>query len=51
MLRSDFCVDLRKVNTVTIKDCYSLPRKDETIDDLNGLVRVTLTRHFDCFHY
>ncbi len=31
-----FCVDLRKVNAVTVKDCYSLPRIDETVDALSG---------------
>jgi hypothetical protein len=31
-----FCVDLRKVNAVTIKDSYSLPRIDETVDALCG---------------
>ena len=31
-----FCVDLRKVNEVTVKDAYSLPRIDEAIDALNG---------------
>ena len=31
-----FCVDLRKLNKQTIKDAYSLPRIDETLDSLQG---------------
>ena len=31
-----FSFDLRKLNTGTIKDAYSLPRIDETLDCLNG---------------
>ena len=31
-----FCVDLRKLNSRTVKDAYSLPRIDETLDCLNG---------------
>ena len=31
-----FCVDLKKVNSVTVKDCYSLPRISETVDALSG---------------
>ena len=31
-----FCIDLRKVNTVTVKDAYSLPRIDQTVDALSG---------------
>ena len=31
-----FCIDLRKVNEITVKDAYSLPRIDETVDALNG---------------
>lgn len=31
-----FCVDLRKVNEVTVKDCYSLPIIGDTVDSLNG---------------
>jgi hypothetical protein len=31
-----FCIDLRKVNEVTLKDAYSLPRIDETVDALGG---------------
>ena len=31
-----FCIDLRKLNERTIKDAYSLPRIDETLDSLQG---------------
>ena len=31
-----FCVDYRKVNAVTRKDAYPLPRIDETLDTLAG---------------
>ena len=31
-----FCIDLRRVNDLTSKDCYSLPRIDETVDALCG---------------
>ena len=31
-----FCIDLRKLNNQTIKDAYSLPRIDETLDSLQG---------------
>ena len=31
-----FCIDLRKLNSRTVKDAYSLPRIDETLDCLNG---------------
>ena len=31
-----FCVDFRKVNAVTRKDVYPLPRIDETLDTLGG---------------
>ena len=31
-----FCIDLRKVNALTTKDAYSLPRIDETVDALSG---------------
>ena len=31
-----FCIDLWKLNDRTIKDAYSLPRTDETLDCLNG---------------
>ena len=31
-----FCIDLRQLNNRTIKDAYSLPRIEETLDCLNG---------------
>ena len=31
-----FCIDLRKLNGQTVKDAYSLPRIEDTIDSLNG---------------
>ena len=31
-----FCVDYRKLNAVTIKDAYPVPRIDETFDALSG---------------
>ena len=31
-----FCVDFRRVNNLTIKDSYPLPRIDDTIDALRG---------------
>ena len=31
-----FCIDLRKLNSRTIKDAYSLPRIVESLDCLNG---------------
>lgn len=31
-----FCIDLRKLNNKTIKDAYTLPRVEETIDTLIG---------------
>ena len=37
-----FCVDYRKLNTVTKKDCYPIPRIDETIDKL-GKAKVFAT--------
>ena len=33
-----FCIDLRKLNNRTIKDVYSLPRIEETLDYLHGAV-------------
>ena len=31
-----FCIDLRKLNARNVKDAYSLPRIEETLDCLNG---------------
>ena len=31
-----FCINLQKLNARTIKDTYSFPRIDETLDCLNG---------------
>ena len=31
-----FCVDYRKLNAVTKKDAYPLPRVDDTLDTLAG---------------
>ena len=31
-----FCIDLRKLNARTVKDAYSLPRIDDTLDKLKG---------------
>ena len=31
-----FCIDLRKLNAHTIKDAYSLPRIEDSLDTLNG---------------
>ena len=31
-----FCVEYRKLNNITVKDSYSLPRIDDTIDFLHG---------------
>ena len=33
-----FCIDLRKLNSWTIKDAYSLPRIEESLDCLNGTI-------------
>jgi hypothetical protein len=33
-----FCVDLRKVNAVTARDSYNLPRINETVNKLNGMM-------------
>ena len=31
-----FCIDLRKLNNQTVKDAYSLPQIDETLNSLQG---------------
>jgi hypothetical protein len=31
-----FCIDYRKLNAVTVKDAYPLPRIDESLDALTG---------------
>ena len=31
-----FCVDYRKINAVTCKDAYPIPRVDDTLDTLSG---------------
>ena len=31
-----FCIDLHKLNTKAIKDAYSLPRSEESLDCVNG---------------
>ena len=31
-----FCIDYRKLNAVTTKDAYALPRIDDTLDTLCG---------------
>ena len=36
-----FCIDLRKLNAGTVKDTYSLPQIDETLDCLNCTVWFT----------
>ena len=36
-----FCIDLRKFNACTIKDAYSLPHIDETLDCLGGAMIFT----------
>ena len=36
-----FCIDLRKINSRTIKDAQTLPRIDDSLDSLNGAVIFT----------
>ncbi|CAF4955043.1 unnamed protein product, partial [Rotaria magnacalcarata] len=33
---SRFCIDYRRVNSITQKDVYPLPRIDDVIERLNG---------------
>lgn len=40
-----FCVDYRKVNAMTVRDTYPLPRMDECIDSLGG---ATIFSTVDC---
>ena len=35
-LGTQFCVDYRRLNDVTVKDAYPLPRIDDTLDMLAG---------------
>ncbi|GBO14085.1 Transposon Ty3-I Gag-Pol polyprotein [Araneus ventricosus] len=35
-LSTRFCVDCRKLNEITKKDSYPLPRRDDTLHALNG---------------
>ena len=36
-----FCIDLRKLNQLTIKDAYSIPHIEDTLDCLKGEVWFT----------
>ena len=36
-----FCIDLRKLNSRATKDAYSLPRIEESLDCLNGVIIFT----------
>ena len=36
-----FCIDLRRLNAQTIKDAYSLPHIDKTLDCLDGAIIFT----------
>ena len=36
-----FCIDFRKLNQLTIKDAYSIPHIEETLDCLRGAVWFT----------
>lgn len=36
-----FCTDYRKVNSVTVPDCFPLPRMDDCIDNVGSAVFVT----------
>ena len=34
--RLRFCIDLRKLNNITVKDAYSFPRIESILDSLGG---------------
>ena len=36
LVKTKFCVDYRKLNNVTVKDSYPLPRIDDTLDSVAG---------------
>ena len=36
-----FCIDFHKLNSWTIKDAYSLPKIEESLDCLNGAIIFT----------
>ena len=40
-----FCVDYRKLNAVTVRDSYPVPRMDESIDSLG---EATIFTTLDC---
>ena len=40
-----FCIDLKKLNACMIKDSYSLPRIEDTLDSLNGAAWFTTLDH------
>ena len=39
-----FCIDLRKLNEKTIKDAYALPRIEDSLDSLNGVLPIHVDR-------
>ena len=40
--KTSFCINLRKLNSVTVKDAYSIPIIQDTVDCLQGAVWFTL---------
>ena len=34
-----FCVDYRRLNSLTVKEAYPIPRIDDTLDTLTGALR------------